>query len=145
MNISESKESVREKRARKRASSAVEFNGNQEPKQDLDAGDAEATPDVPNGFLSASVREYLELGRSIPGWYTRRFKYKANINLSRRMLIKQMRIIVSIMKDHNLFTEFNLPESDAITNTTLITPQTWQIKARKLIAITSHCTQDRQY
>lgn len=76
----ESKESVREKRARKRASSAVEFNGNQEPKQDLDASDAEATPDVPNGFLSASVREYLELGRSIPGWYTFNSIYLINIS-----------------------------------------------------------------
>lgn len=62
----ESKESVREKRARKRASSAVEFNKN-EPKQDLDANDPDRSPEIPNSFLSASVREYLELGRSIPG------------------------------------------------------------------------------
>lgn len=33
--------------------------------------DDEETTKVPPGFLSPSVREYLELGRSIPGIYTR--------------------------------------------------------------------------
>lgn len=64
--LTESKESVREKRARKRSSSAVEFSKH-EPTQNLDAADAEQDPEIPTSFLSASVREYLELGRSIPG------------------------------------------------------------------------------
>lgn len=34
--------------------------------------DGEETTKVPLGFLSPSVREYLELGRSIPGTYGRR-------------------------------------------------------------------------
>ncbi|KAG4074249.1 hypothetical protein HA402_008658 [Bradysia odoriphaga] len=65
--FTESKESVREKRARKRASSAIEFSRH-EPKQHLDVPEPEQPADIiPNGFLSQSVREYLELGRSIPG------------------------------------------------------------------------------
>lgn len=63
--ILESRESVREKRARKRASSALEFRN--EPKQNLDANEPENIPEIPDNFLSQSVREYLELGRSIPG------------------------------------------------------------------------------
>lgn len=58
---------MREKRARKRSSSAAEFNSKHEPKQNLDESEAEQDPEIPNSFLSASVREYLELGRSIPG------------------------------------------------------------------------------
>lgn len=64
--FTESKESVREKRARKRASSAIEFSRH-EPKQDLDINEPEQPADIPTSFLSQSVREYLELGRSIPG------------------------------------------------------------------------------
>ncbi|XP_055678675.1 uncharacterized protein LOC129787258 [Lutzomyia longipalpis] len=63
----DSKESVRSKRAKRpRAPSIQDFRP--EPKQNLDELREEPQPvDIPIGFLSPSVREYLELGRSIPG------------------------------------------------------------------------------
>lgn len=71
---------MREKRARKRSSSAVEFSKH-EPTQNLDAADAEQDPEIPTSFLSASVREYLELGRSIPGdCQQRRNFYRVELN-----------------------------------------------------------------
>lgn len=41
------------------------FNIVPETKQNLD--DKADSPEIPIGFLSPSVREYLELGKSIPG------------------------------------------------------------------------------
>lgn len=42
-----------------------------EPPQDLDSEDSGSQekdlPEIPTNFLSPSVREYLELGKSIPG------------------------------------------------------------------------------
>jgi hypothetical protein len=39
-----------------------------EPDQRIDQPDqAEESPVIPTGFLSPSVKEYLELGKSIPG------------------------------------------------------------------------------
>lgn len=38
-----------------------------EPPQYIHANDNSLIPEVPVAFLSSSVREYLELGRSIPG------------------------------------------------------------------------------
>lgn len=67
--ISDCRESVREKRAKKaRAPEPVNFEI--EPQQDLenDSGSQEKDiPMIPSNFLSPSVREYLELGKSIPG------------------------------------------------------------------------------
>lgn len=60
----ESKETVRSKRAKK-ARATSHFKD--EPNQNLDASSTENTDDIPPTFLSKSVREYLELGRSIPG------------------------------------------------------------------------------
>ncbi|XP_055699910.1 uncharacterized protein LOC129799749 [Phlebotomus papatasi] len=63
----DSKESVRSKRAKRpRAPSISDYRP--EPKQNLDEPRDDQQPvDIPPGFLSPSVREYLELGRSIPG------------------------------------------------------------------------------
>lgn len=44
---------------------ASPFNIVPETKQNLD--DKGDSPEIPIGFLSPSVREYLELGKSIPG------------------------------------------------------------------------------
>lgn len=54
---------MRTKRAKK-----VRASGNplvSEPNQSLD--EPEVIPMIPTGFLSPSVKEYLELGKSIPG------------------------------------------------------------------------------
>lgn len=51
-----------ERRKRERRATPLE----QEPNQRLDESEAE-TPMIPRGFLSPSVKEYLELGKSIPG------------------------------------------------------------------------------
>lgn len=57
-------ENIRIKRAKKRASSMVTVGP--EPHQRLDIERPEV-PIIPPGFLSPSVKEYLELGKSIPG------------------------------------------------------------------------------
>ncbi|KAL1388332.1 hypothetical protein pipiens_012615 [Culex pipiens pipiens] len=56
---------VRTKRGRKPRVSQVD----PEPNQNLDSGDSagDEQPVIPPGFLSPSVQEYLELGKSIPG------------------------------------------------------------------------------
>lgn len=56
--------STRTKRAKKRSSSVVTVGP--EPHQRLDVERPEV-PIIPAGFLSPSVQEYLELGKSIPG------------------------------------------------------------------------------
>lgn len=66
-NAGESEETNvrRAKRAKKpRASGNPHLN--QEPNQRLDETEI-PSPMIPNGFLSPSVKEYLELGKSIPG------------------------------------------------------------------------------
>lgn len=67
--ITDCRETVRSKRAKRpRASSAIEFRP--EPEQELDEADGNAQEKpltIPTSFLSPSVREYLELGKSIPG------------------------------------------------------------------------------
>ncbi|EDW84521.2 uncharacterized protein Dwil_GK14169 [Drosophila willistoni] len=64
------RETVRSKRAKRpRAPEPVNFEP--EPQQDLEndeSGSQEKDlPEIPDNFLSPSVREYLELGKSIPG------------------------------------------------------------------------------
>lgn len=49
-----------------------------EPDQRLDNDQTEETPVIPTGFLSPSVKEYLELGKSIPG--ENKFQFKSNEN-----------------------------------------------------------------
>jgi hypothetical protein len=56
---------TRTKRAKKARASGNPLL-NQEPNQRLDDND-EPMPSIPTGFLSPSVKEYLELGKSIPG------------------------------------------------------------------------------
>lgn len=56
--------SIRSKRAKKRSSSVVTVGP--EPSQRLDV-ERPDVPIIPPGFLSPSVQEYLELGKSIPG------------------------------------------------------------------------------
>ncbi|XP_055373845.1 uncharacterized protein LOC129607127 [Condylostylus longicornis] len=67
--ITDCRESVRSKRAKRiRAPEAVNFEP--EPRQELDNdGNSQEKdiPNIPHNFLSPSVREYLELGKSIPG------------------------------------------------------------------------------
>lgn len=64
-------ETVRSKRAKRpRAPEPVNFEP--EPQQDLENEDNDGSqekdiPEIPDNFLSPSVREYLELGKSIPG------------------------------------------------------------------------------
>ncbi|KAG5672874.1 hypothetical protein PVAND_002962 [Polypedilum vanderplanki] len=55
---------TRTKRAKKARASGNPLN--QEPNQRLDDNDMQM-PSIPTGFLSPSVKEYLELGKSIPG------------------------------------------------------------------------------
>lgn len=55
---------TRQKRAKKTRSSGNPHLG--EPNQRLDDNDLQ-TPVIPASFLSPSVKEYLELGKSIPG------------------------------------------------------------------------------
>lgn len=68
-SFTDCRETVRSKRAKRpRASSAIEFRP--EPEQELDEADGntqEKPLTIPTSFLSPSVREYLELGKSIPG------------------------------------------------------------------------------
>lgn len=61
--------SVRTKRGRKPRVSVVSQRVDEEPSQNLDSSDnqGDVAPVVPPGFLSPSVQEYLELGKSIPG------------------------------------------------------------------------------
>lgn len=64
------RETIRAKRAKRpRAPEPIRFEP--EPQQDLendDSGSQEKDiPEIPTNFLSPSVREYLELGKSIPG------------------------------------------------------------------------------
>jgi hypothetical protein len=64
---SETQQNIRAKRAKKPrtpgASAVVP-----EPDQRLDNDQSEdSSPVIPTGFLSPSVKEYLELGKSIPG------------------------------------------------------------------------------
>lgn len=63
-------ETVRSKRAKRpRAPEPVNFEP--EPQQDLEndenGSQEKDLPEIPDNFLSPSVREYLELGKSIPG------------------------------------------------------------------------------
>lgn len=60
-------QSVRSKRAKKPRASGTPVVV-PEPDQRIDQPDqAEESPVIPTGFLSPSVKEYLELGKSIPG------------------------------------------------------------------------------
>jgi len=68
--LADCRETVRSKRAKRpRAPEPVNFEP--EPQQDLEndeSGSQEKDlPEIPENFLSPSVREYLELGKSIPG------------------------------------------------------------------------------
>lgn len=67
--ISDCRQSVREKRAKKaRAPEPVNFEIEPQQELDNDSGSQEKDiPMIPSNFLSPSVREYLELGKSIPG------------------------------------------------------------------------------
>lgn len=66
--ITDCRETVRSKRAKRpRAPSASEFRHEPEQALDDDGSSQEKTPTIPTNFLSPSVREYLELGKSIPG------------------------------------------------------------------------------
>ncbi|XP_055614986.1 uncharacterized protein LOC129761294 [Toxorhynchites rutilus septentrionalis] len=62
-------ERVRTKRVRKPRVSVAPQRVDAEPSQNLDSGDSsgDVSPVIPPGFLSPSVQEYLELGKSIPG------------------------------------------------------------------------------
>ncbi|EAA05936.4 AGAP009480-PA, partial [Anopheles gambiae str. PEST] len=65
-------EKNRTKRGRNvRTSNAPQTNAGSEPSQDLDSSSSNSNqqdvPVIPPGFLSPSVQEYLELGKSIPG------------------------------------------------------------------------------
>lgn len=66
---SEQQQTIRSKRAKKpRAPGAPAFGP--EPDQRIDAEERPEIPVpvvIPTGFLSPSVKEYLELGKSIPG------------------------------------------------------------------------------
>lgn len=71
-------ETTRTKRAKRpRAPEPVNFEP--EPQQDLEneeSGSQEKDiPEIPTNFLSPSVREYLELGKSIPGEFNSSFIY----------------------------------------------------------------------
>lgn len=55
---------MRTKRAKKARASGNPLQN--EPNQRLDEPEIQ-TPTIPTGFLSPSVKEYLELGKSIPG------------------------------------------------------------------------------
>ncbi|XP_053682312.1 uncharacterized protein LOC128732900 [Sabethes cyaneus] len=62
-------ENVRTKRGRKPRVSVLPSRVDAEPSQSLDHGESagDDSPVIPPGFLSPSVQEYLELGKSIPG------------------------------------------------------------------------------
>ena len=64
---SEEQQNIRSKRAKKpRTPGAAAVV--KEPDQRLDNEQSEiSSPVIPTGFLSPSVKEYLELGKSIPG------------------------------------------------------------------------------
>ena len=53
-----------------------------EPHQDLESDDSGSQekdlPEIPTNFLSPSVREYLELGKSIPG--KNQWHWKSNLS-----------------------------------------------------------------
>lgn len=55
----------RQKTVKKTRAPVSPFNIVPEAKQNLD--EKADAPEIPIGFLSPSVREYLELGKSIPG------------------------------------------------------------------------------
>ncbi|XP_075147323.1 uncharacterized protein LOC142221453 isoform X2 [Haematobia irritans] len=70
--ITDCQDKIRAKRAKRpRAQDPVNFEP--EPHQDLENEDSTNSekdiPEIPSNFLSPSVREYLELGKSIPGWH----------------------------------------------------------------------------
>ncbi|XP_058824585.1 uncharacterized protein LOC131685133 [Topomyia yanbarensis] len=67
--IDGSEENVRTKRGRKPRVSVLPARVDAEPSQNLDHGEPQGddSPVIPPGFLSPSVQEYLELGKSIPG------------------------------------------------------------------------------
>lgn len=58
-----------------------------EPHQELDSDDTvnpdKDIPEIPTNFLSPSVREYLELGKSIPGKISiTTFRYQLYVKVS---------------------------------------------------------------
>lgn len=66
---SETQQNIRAKRAKKPRTPGASAVVN-EPDQRLDNDQSESdnsSPVIPKGFLSPSVKEYLELGKSIPG------------------------------------------------------------------------------
>lgn len=64
---SEEQQNIRSKRAKKPRASGQPVVV-PEPDQRLDNDQSEiSSPVIPTGFLSPSVKEYLELGKSIPG------------------------------------------------------------------------------
>lgn len=61
-------QNIRSKRAKKPRASGSPTGTVAEPDQRLDNDQSEvSSPVIPTGFLSPSVKEYLELGKSIPG------------------------------------------------------------------------------
>lgn len=75
---SEEQQNIRAKRAKKPRASGQPVVV-PEPDQRLDNDQSEiSSPVIPTGFLSPSVKEYLELGKSIPGkiFFNNEFQFK---------------------------------------------------------------------
>lgn len=75
---SEEQQNIRAKRAKKPRASGQPVVV-PEPDQRLDNDQSEiSSPVIPTGFLSPSVKEYLELGKSIPGkiLFNNKFQFK---------------------------------------------------------------------
>lgn len=65
---SEEQQNIRSKRAKKtRASGNPGAVPEPDQRLDNDQSEISESPVIPTGFLSPSVKEYLELGKSIPG------------------------------------------------------------------------------
>lgn len=81
---SEEQQNIRSKRAKKPRTPGAQVVV-AEPDQRLDNDQSEnSSPVIPTGFLSPSVKEYLELGKSIPGMKM------INFNLTKKGSIKRV-------------------------------------------------------
>lgn len=85
------RETERSKRTKRPRAPEPAVNFEPEPQQDLEneeSGSQEKDlPEIPDNFLSPSVREYLELGKSIPGkhYNNRQLHQYARLAIIRRM------------------------------------------------------------
>lgn len=78
---------------RKRSRAPVLDGPYDPPDQQLDERKGPTKPSVPPGFLSPSVQQYLELGKSIPGNIHARLSYFRFILIDSKLLFLRRRCV----------------------------------------------------